>query len=67
MEVEVSEMLAKGKLLEAERIYERHITITGFLEAMGVGSETAAADACKIEHDVSDETFEAMKKYLERN
>lgn len=49
----------------AERIYERHTTLTKVLCMLGVGEETAAEDACKIEHYISEETFEALKKHLE--
>ena len=49
----------------AHKIYERHNLLTGFLIAIGVSEETASADACKIEHHVSDESFEAIKKYVE--
>lgn len=41
----------------ASRIYERHITITRFFERLGVSPEQAAIDACKVEHDLSEETF----------
>lgn len=51
----------------AEKIYERHTILTGFLVSLGVGHETAAADACKIEHDISDETFDAIKKRAASN
>lgn len=37
--------------------------LSSFLEALGVSEKTAARDACKIEHDISDETFEAIKKH----
>ncbi len=47
----------------AERIYERHTVISGFLESLGVDPETAAADACKMEHDISDVTLEAIKRF----
>ena len=50
----------------AEKIYERHTLLTAFIEGMGVSRETAAADACKIEHDISDETFEAIKKFVNK-
>lgn len=56
----------KGKEI-AERIYERHTVITSMLEHIGVDKETAAADACKIEHDISDTTFECLKKYFEKH
>ncbi len=49
----------------AERIYERHTVITDFLSFIGVDRETAAEDACKIEHDISDATLEAIKRHLE--
>ncbi|MCQ2425287.1 MAG: metal-dependent transcriptional regulator [Lachnospiraceae bacterium] len=47
----------------AEKIYSRHRILTSFLVSLGVSEETASADACKIEHDISDETFEAIRKY----
>lgn len=50
----------------AERIYERHTVITDFLTLIGVDGETAAEDACKIEHDISDTTLDAIKKHLEK-
>ena len=49
-------------LAVAEKIYERHTILTDFIASLGVSRETASADACKIEHDISDETFEAIKK-----
>jgi Mn-dependent DtxR family transcriptional regulator len=52
----------KGRAL-AEKIYGRHTALTEFLVSIGVGEEMAAADACKMEHDISDETFEAMKRH----
>ena len=47
----------------AEKIYERHQLLTAFLVRIGVDEKTAAEDACKIEHDISDVTFDAMKKH----
>ena len=47
----------------AGKTYERHLFLTDFFVSIGVDAETAARDACKIEHDISDETFEAMKQY----
>lgn len=47
----------------AKRIYERHTVLTQFLIALGVSPETAAQDACKIEHDVSQESFEKLKEH----
>lgn len=48
----------------AQKIYERHTMMTDFLIRLGVRKETAAEDACKIEHDISDETFEAIKRHV---
>lgn len=51
----------------AEKIYERHQVLTDILEYLGVNPDTAENDACKIEHDLTDETFDAIKKiYLEK-
>lgn len=49
----------------ARKIYERHTFLTRYFELIGVSPEVAAADACKIEHDISDETFERMKEHAE--
>ena len=49
----------------AEKMYERHRLLSGFLTALGVSEDTASADACKIEHHISDESFAAIKKYVE--
>lgn len=48
----------------AERIYERHKVLTTWLERIGVSRETAESDACKIEHDLSPETFERLKEFI---
>ena len=53
----------KGRTI-AEKIYERHQVLTEILTALGVDREIAAKDACKMEHDISDETFDAMKRHL---
>ena len=58
-------LTAKG-LPIAERIYDRHKTLAAFLTQMGVDAATAGADACKIEHDISDATFQAIRKQLKR-
>lgn len=50
-----------GKAI-AEKIYERHTELTEFLTLIGVNRETASKDACKIEHVISDESFNAIKK-----
>ena len=49
----------------AEKIFERHTLITELLVRLGVSKDIAADDACKIEHVISDESFEAIKEYLE--
>ena len=50
----------------AERIYERHQVLCTLLTSLGVDEETAAADACRIEHVLSDQTFECLKKHLDK-
>ncbi len=55
----------KGRAV-AEKIYERHVLLTEFLVCIGVDRETAVKDACKIEHDLSDVTFEAIKKHIKK-
>lgn len=47
----------------AKKIYERHTVLTTLLESLGVSRETAAEDACKIEHVISDESFNALKEH----
>lgn len=49
---------------QAEAIYERHTILTKMFTMLGVSEETAAEDACLIEHVLSDESFEAIKKHL---
>ncbi len=48
----------------AERIYERHQILSQWLIDLGVSPETAAEDACKMEHDISAESFRALKEHL---
>ena len=50
----------------AEKIYEKHKILTDVLVYLGVDKELAAEAACKIEHHISDESFEAIKKYVEK-
>ena len=50
----------------AEKVYERHTVLSGLLTALGVSEEIASEDACRIEHIISDESFEAIKRYLEQ-
>ena len=47
----------------AERIYSRHRLLTEFFIRLGVPADVAAADACKVEHDLSEETFEKIKDH----
>ncbi len=51
----------------AKRIYERHLLITKWLIHLGVPEEIAAEDACKIEHDLSVESFEALRERINRD
>ena len=51
----------------ATKIYERHIFLSEFLVKLGVDKDVAAADACKIEHVISEESFEAIKKHVKDN
>lgn len=48
----------------AEKIYERHHVLTDFFKMIGVDGETAMNDACKMEHIISDETFDAIKAHI---
>ena len=48
----------------AKKIYERHTLLSDFLVRLGVDENTAAEDACKIEHDISDESFAAIKRHV---
>lgn len=56
-------LMEKGAEI-ANRIYERHTVLTKMLEGLGVSADTARCDACKMEHDVSDESFEKIKEHL---
>lgn len=55
----------KGKKI-AERVYERHQVIASALITLGVDEETAYEDSCKIEHDISEKTFEKIKEFLNK-
>ena len=48
----------------AKKLYERHTLLSDFLVRLGVDEKTAAEDACKIEHDISDESFAAIKRHV---
>ena len=54
-------------LFLAQKIYSRHNLLTNFLIKLGVSEETADVDACKMEHVISDTTFQAIRAYLEKN
>ncbi len=58
--------LTKAGLEIAERTYERHTVLSQIFELLGVDKEIAVADACKIEHVISNETFEALKNHLHK-
>lgn len=57
-------LLTESGLEIATKIYERHTILTDFLKSIGVNEEVAAEDACKIEHDLSSESFDALKKFI---
>ena len=59
-------LLPKGAEI-ANTIYERHTVLTEFFEQIGVKSAIASEDACKIEHDISPESFKAIKKLVKQN
>ena len=50
----------------SRKIYERHTLLTKLLEVMGVRPEVASEDACKLEHAISDESFQVMKAFVEK-
>ena len=58
--------LTDSGLEVAKKIYERHTTLTDFLVRLGVDKNTAVEDACKMELDISDETFEALKRHANK-
>lgn len=61
------ELTRKGKE-KAEKVYDRHRSLTDFLMATaGIPAETAEKDACKIEHIISEETFQGIKNYLKQH
>ncbi|MDD6489175.1 MAG: metal-dependent transcriptional regulator [Clostridia bacterium] len=59
--------LTDAGLEVAQKIYERHTMLTNYLIRLGVSEKTAEMDACKMEHDISDETFEAMKRHAKKH
>ena len=67
VEQDGSLVLTQSGFGTASKIYERHTVIAKMLERIGVSSSTASKDACRIEHVISDEAFEAIKVYTESN
>ena len=51
----------------AEKIYERHVVLSKFFIGLGVDKQTAEEDACRIEHVISDKSFDIVKKYIKEN
>ena len=56
--------LTESGLAIAKKIYERHTLLSEFLELLGVDEKTATEDACKIEHVISDTSFQALKSHV---
>ena len=65
MEKDGSITLTAEGLTLAEKIYQRHTALTQLLVALGVDEKTAAEDACKLEHAISDESMTAICKFIE--
>lgn len=59
-------MLTEAGYEIASKMYERHTLLTDFLVRLGVDRDTATEDACKIEHHLSDATFDAIKRHAEQ-
>ena len=59
--------LTESGLEVASKIYERHTVLRDLLIRLGVDAETAAADACRIEHVISEETFDAVRAYVKQH
>lgn len=58
--------LTDAGLEVAKKMYDRHNLLTDFLVSLGVSEEVASLDACKIEHHISDESFDAIKRAIKR-
>ena len=67
MEKDGSLILTDEGISVAKKIFERHTILSRMLMSLGVSKETAAEDACKIEHVISDEAFEVIKNHLEQH
>ncbi|MDL2215657.1 metal-dependent transcriptional regulator [Ruminococcaceae bacterium OttesenSCG-928-N02] len=59
--------LTASGMLVAQRVYERHMVLIDLLLAIGVTAETAKEDACKLEHELSEETFARLQEYYNKN
>ncbi|MBE0600301.1 MAG: metal-dependent transcriptional regulator [Firmicutes bacterium] len=57
--------ITKKGLEIAKSMYDRHLTLSQFLQSLGVQPNIAQEDACKIEHDISEETFQAIRRYID--
>ena len=66
MEKDGSLTLTEAGLETAHKIFERHTILSRLLVSMGVDPETASEDACKMEHVISDETFDAFKRHIKQ-
>jgi len=64
MEKDGSLTLTESGLETAQKVYERHTILTSLLTRLGVDPAIAAEDACKMEHVISDETFDAFKRHI---
>ena len=64
MDKDGSLTLTESGKANAEKIFERHTILSQLLVRLGVSQETANADACKLEHAISDESFEAIKRHM---
>lgn len=60
-------LLTESGRVYAAEVYEKHRFLTEFLIRLGVGKECAEADACRMEHLISEETYAAVKKFMEEN
>ena len=58
--------LTESGIETARKVFERHTVLTRLLQSLGVSREPAAEDACRIEHVISDETFRAIREYVEK-
>ena len=59
--------LTESGMKTAQRMFERHTLLTGFLTSLGVDEKTAAQDACRIEHVISEQSFEKILDFVSKN